>query len=128
MEKVLLLSCSTGQGHNSCADAIKEYFEAKNIICERLDSLEFISKRFARFMSWGHSFMYRYVPGLFRLGYQLSEDHAEAFQEGAQVYQIMAAGAERLSLYIRNRRFDTVICTRQVEKESAPMVKRCIDI
>ena len=29
MEKVLILSCSTGQGHNSCAQAIKEYFEAQ---------------------------------------------------------------------------------------------------
>ena len=69
MEKVLLLSGSTGQGHNSCAQAVKEYFEGKDIQCEVLDSLNFISEGFGRFMSWGHSFMYRHIPGLFRWGY-----------------------------------------------------------
>ena len=27
--KTLILSCSTGEGHNSCAKAIKEYYDSK---------------------------------------------------------------------------------------------------
>ena len=34
MKNVLILSCSTGQGHNSCAKAVKEYFDKKNVDCE----------------------------------------------------------------------------------------------
>ena len=52
MEKVLILSCSTGQGHNSCAQAIKEYFELQGVRCDFRDSFDFVSKQFARFMSW----------------------------------------------------------------------------
>ena len=48
MDKVLLLSCNTGQGHNSCAQAVKEYFEGRDIQCEILDSLDFISEGFGR--------------------------------------------------------------------------------
>lgn len=111
MERVLLLSCSTGQGHNSCAQAVKEYFEEQNVSCEMKDSLAFISKTFARFMSWGHSFMYRHVPGLFRWGYSYSKDHPGVFGQDSGIYKILTAGAERLFNYIAGNKFDTVICT-----------------
>jgi len=125
MEKVLLLSCSTGQGHNACAEAIKEYFEARNVNCELMDSLAFISMRFAKFISWGHSFMYRYVPGLFRWGYHFSENHSGVFQEGAKVYQIMASGADKLHQYIVSGHFDTVICTHAL---SAMTLSHCLKV
>ena len=59
MKKVLLLSCSTGQGHNSCALAVKEYLEEQNISCEIKDALAFISTNVSRFMAWGHCFIFR---------------------------------------------------------------------
>ena len=34
MKNVLILSCSTGQGHNSCAKAVKESFDKKNVEAE----------------------------------------------------------------------------------------------
>ncbi len=111
MEKVLLLSASTGQGHNSCAQAVKEYFEDKNIQCEVLDSLNFISEGFGRFMSWGHSFMYRHIPRLFRWGYNYSKDHPWVFKPDSGIYKILTIGAERLHDCIINRKFDAVICT-----------------
>lgn len=111
MENVLLLSCDTGQGHNSCACAVKEYFEDRKISCEIRDSLDFISKGFGRFMSWGHSFMYRHIPGLFRWGYKYSKDHSWVFKQNSGIYKILTIGAERLYSYIADRKFDTVICT-----------------
>lgn len=111
MEKVLLLSCNTGQGHNSCAQAVKEYFEGRNVQCEVLDSLDFISEGFGRFMSWGHSFMYRHIPGLFRWGYGYSKAHPWVFKQNSGIYKILTAGAERLYSYITDKIFDTVICT-----------------
>ena len=38
--KVLLLSCSTGEGHNNCARAVKEELERRNIRAEFLDMLQ----------------------------------------------------------------------------------------
>lgn len=111
MKKVLLLSCSTGQGHNFCAKAIKEYFELQNVVCEIRDSFDFFSERFAEFMSWGHSFMYRYVPGLFRWGYQYSEKHPDIFGDRSGIYRLLIAGAKSLRQYIVDGHYDTVICT-----------------
>ena len=111
MEKVLLLSCATGQGHNACASAIKEYFEARNVTCELLDALDFISKHFAGLVSWGHSFMYRYLPWMFRQGYAFSEAHSSVFWEGSAIYRILTSGADSLYQYITAGQFDTVICT-----------------
>ena len=110
MENVLLLSCDTGQGHNSCAQAVKEYFEGK-MPCEIRDSLDFISEGFGRFMSWGHSFMYRHIPGMFRWGYRYSKEHPWVFRENSGIYKILTIGAERLYCYIADRKFGTVICT-----------------
>lgn len=40
--RVLILSCNTGEGHNSCAKALKEIFESKGHHCIIEDSLRFI--------------------------------------------------------------------------------------
>lgn len=111
MKKVLLLSCSTGQGHNSCALAVKEYLEKQNIDCEMEDALSFLSEKIADFMSWGHCFMYRYLPGLFRWGYGYSEKHPAVFKENSGIYKMLTSGAERIYRFLIQGRFDTVICT-----------------
>lgn len=111
MEKVLILSCSTGQGHDSCAKAVKEYFDDQNVYCEVRDALEFDSKRLARFMSWGHSFMYRYLPWLFRRGYSYSENHSALFGERSLIFRMLTSGSDKIYDYISKGGFDTIICT-----------------
>lgn len=111
MKKVIILSCSTGQGHNSCAQAIKEYFEQKNISCTICDALDFISKGFADFISWGHSYMYRKIPGLFKWGYRYSEAHEAVFNKNSGVYKLLVSGTERIYSCIVDGQYDTVICT-----------------
>lgn len=111
MEKVLILSCSTGQGHNSCAQAVKEYFEAQGVSCDFRDSFQFISDRFARFISWGHSFIYRRLPGLFRWGYDYGKNHPAVFHKKSGIYKLLTAGAEHMYQYLFANQFDTVICT-----------------
>lgn len=111
MKKVLILSCSTGQGHNSCAQAIKEYFVSQGVSCECCDSFDYISNQFAQFMSWGHSFIYRYLPGLFRWGYDYSRNHPAVFHKKSGIYKLLTAGAERMYQHLSNAQFDTVICT-----------------
>ncbi len=111
MKNVLILSCSTGQGHNSCAQAVKEYFGIQGVKCEILDALTFVGKKFARFMAWGHSFMYRYLPGLFRWGYRYSQNHPGILKEGSVIYRILTTGAKQMREYLIREQIDTVICT-----------------
>ena len=109
--QTLILSCSTGQGHNSCAKAIQEVFEANGQICVIEDALRFISPRFAKFMDWGHATMYRSVPGLFKFGYGFTDTHSGSFKEGSPFYRMLTMGSKRLLEFIRIGKFDTVICT-----------------
>lgn len=111
MKKVIILSCSMGQGHNSCAQAVKEYFEEQNIRCDIVNSMEFISRAAAGFMSWGHSFMYKNIPGLFKWGYRFNEKHPALLEKGSVFYKFLTSGAGRMYEYIKAGGYDTAICT-----------------
>ncbi len=111
MNNVLLLSCNTGAGHNSCARAIKECFEAQGVQCEIVDSLLFISEKTSKFICNWHVRIYRHLPRLFRSGYREVESHASPFQKDSVIYQYLTSGSERMFDYISSRGFDAVICT-----------------
>lgn len=108
--RVLILSCDTGGGHNSCAKAIQTAFLDEGHICDIADSLSFVSKKFSQFMAWGHSTMYRHIPGLFRFGYGFAEKHPAMLQDGSAVYKLLTGGTERLLEYLLDGKYDTVIC------------------
>lgn len=109
--RVLILSCNTGEGHNSCSKAIQKSFCNRNIDCSIEDALCFVSPTFSKVMSWGHAQMYRYAPGLFRSGYQYAEVHTSLFHEQASIYKMLTSGTEKLYHFIRENRFDVIICT-----------------
>ncbi len=109
MSKVLILSGSTGQGHNSCANAIKEYFEACGDSCEIIDAFSHVSKQFSSVISNGHTCIYRYAPTLFRGGYSFSDNHPELLKENSAVYRVLATGRSSLYKYICDGGFDLVI-------------------
>ncbi len=60
-KKVLLLSVSTGEGHNSAARAIAEVLRQRNIECEIVDSVEFKGKKSHSFIADGYSWAYPYI-------------------------------------------------------------------
>ena len=104
--RILVLSCSTGGGHNSAAAAICAHFAQRGIACDMRDALQFVSKAHMTFFSKGHSFMYRYFPRLFGVGYHFEEKHQPRF-----LYNQMALGAKRFCAYLQENAYDAVICT-----------------
>lgn len=108
---VLIISCTTGEGHNSCAKAIKEIYDINNENCDIVDGLEFISAKLSAFVAESHIILYRHFPKLFNLGYSLSEKHPSIFAPGSLIYKIFSKGTLKLKNYIETNGFDTVICT-----------------
>lgn len=108
--KTLILSCNTGEGHNSCAKAIKEYYDSKGCACDIKDGLEFISPSISNFISRGHSFIYCHIPWLFKWGYGHFEKHPSYFADGSAIYRFFARGTERMYQYICSEGYDAVIC------------------
>lgn len=131
--RVLILSCNTGEGHNSCGKAIREAFQSRNIDCEMVDALQFISPTFSKAMSFGHTKMYRYAPKLFKLGYQYADVNTGIFEEQTSIYKVLTSGTERLFQFIQNERYDTIICVHvfsalmltDVLKQYGPDLRTC---
>ena len=108
--RALILSCNTGEGHNSCAKAIKEVYDQNGVVCDIVDGLAFVSELASDFISKGHAFVYRNIPGLFSWGYSNAEKHPDALSEDSTVYHLFSLGVERLYRYICEKNYDTVIC------------------
>ncbi len=109
--RVLILSCNTGEGHNSCGKALLEEFQANQIPCEMDDAFRFISPWISHMISFGFVRIYRYMPGLFRFGYRYSEEHPGVFKTDSGIYKILTAGADRLHRFISENGYDAIICT-----------------
>lgn len=109
--RVLILSCNTGEGHNSCAKAIKEAFEADGHYCAIEDALAYISGFVSNVISFGHVFIYRHAPLLFKIGYRLMENHKGSYGKKSPVYKFLALGKKKLARFIERGEYDIVICT-----------------
>lgn len=109
--KALILSCNTGQGHNSCAAAITEAFRAHGDVCDTVDALQFISEGASKLISGFHTTMYRRAPKMFKAGYKGAENHDSVFRDGTAVNRFLTSGAERIYKYVTDGEYDTLICT-----------------
>ncbi len=109
--RVLILSCSTGEGHNACARAIQECFHSKSISCDREDAFRFISRGVSQVVSGGFARIYRHTPKLFEIGYNYTERHPGILDEDSGLYKIITMGADRLFRFIYSGSYDTIICT-----------------
>ena len=70
--RVLILSCNTGEGHNSAARAVKEQFDNAKTVCEIADALAFLSPKASTFICKWHVRLYKKAPVLFGIGYKKS--------------------------------------------------------
>ncbi len=102
--KVLILSCSTGGGHNSAASAICEYFEKNGCECDIVNALDFLPKARAELISRGHVLAYKYTPKLYGMGYRISEMTPQN-----RMYEQNAKGADELCRVLFSGGYDVVI-------------------
>lgn len=109
--QTLILSCNTGEGHNSCAKAIKEYYDSIGAPCVIEDGLRFISPGASQFLSWGHAYVYRHLPWLFRFGYRYTEQHPCVFHETSPVHRFLTGGIDRLHRFVLDGGYTAIICT-----------------
>jgi len=108
--KILILTCNTGQGHNSTAASIIERFKRDNVECVREDALAFLSPKMSEFISSWHVRLYRYAPALFDAGYEFAEKHPSTFADDSVAYNFFCLGVKKLGKYIEDNEIDGVIC------------------
>lgn len=124
--KILILSCHTGEGHNSAAYAMQEEFDARGIAYEMLDPIAFSSEGMKDFVSDFYNKMIQHVPGAFGLLYSASEIYSST-KLASPVYAASTTYAKKLQAYIRENHFDGVLCTHLFGMEAMTVIRRRID-
>ena len=107
----LILTCDTGEGHNSCAKAIKEVYDAKGVPCEIVNPVRFVAEWFAKFVHWTHTTIYQKRPKVFEAGYRFTQKHnGLTTKRGSFPYWVLSFGAKKLHEYIIQNNFTDIIC------------------
>ena len=109
--KILALSCSTGEGHNSAAKAVIEALAANGAECELMDPISFKSEKMMRRVSATYNNIITKTPALFGFIYKIGAVY-ESLHLKSPVAWANSKYAEKLSEYIKAGGFDAVVCTQ----------------
>ena len=109
--RLLILSCNTGEGHNSAAKAIREYFLSNNDECDIKDALAFWSPEKSKLISKGHVLIYRKFPKLFGVSYRFEENHPPKDGDESLIYELVIKGCNSLYEFLQTEKYDAVVCT-----------------
>lgn len=122
--RLLILSCNTGEGHNSAAKAIKEQFVKQNAECDIKDALAFWSPEKSKLISKGHVFIYRNMPKLFGVSYRFEENHPPKNGDESLIYELVTKGCDSLSEFLAENSYDAIICTHVFSAMMVTELKR----
>ena len=124
--KILILTCNTGQGHNSTANSVKEAFSHRGIYCESVDAIAFVSSKMSAFIGNMHTKLYRYAPVLFDRGYELCEKYPSIFANDSVTYGFFALGVKKLSAFVTENGFTGIIAVHPFTALMATELKKAL--
>mgnify|MGYP003561341316 FL=1 len=108
--KVLILSCSTGGGHNSCARYIEEELKANNIECEFKDFFDIVNPKGKELSSKLYLASLKGNGKIFKGVYSLGEAYSNTGIT-SPVYLVNKLHKHSLLNYIKENKFTLVITT-----------------
>lgn len=124
--KILLLSCNTGEGHNSAGKALKKYFEENGDECYMADAIAFRSETISKIVAEGHVFIYTKTPKFFDVFYNGAEMFAKTETSGhdSVLFKLFAKGAVKMYEYINEHKFDRIVCFHPFASQMLTAAKR----
>lgn len=122
--KVLILSCNTGQGHNSAGRAVAAEFEKRGIECEMMDALVFDSELTSKLVSNVHNKSTVHIPKIYGLGVSAAKVLDKMSRKRSVCYLANSTYASSLYQYIRENHYDTLIMPHVFPSEAATRIIR----
>jgi len=119
--KILILSCSTGEGHNSAAHALEEYFVAREIDHQMVDTLSLVHPSVSQKASDLYLFSTR--TAMFKLLYNAGGLVSNSKIKSPVFFANKLYG-DKLLAYIKDNKFDTIICTHLFPAEAMTALKK----
>ena len=121
--KILILSCNTGEGHNSCAKALQAALKHRGAECDIKDTLALRSEWLSKAISDLYDFSIR-TP-LFGITYRLAQRYSALQLKGkSPIYAFNWLYAKRLSDLIIQGGYDGVICVHLFPAEAITCIRR----
>ncbi|MBR6530075.1 MAG: glycosyltransferase [Clostridia bacterium] len=112
--RLLILTCNTGEGHNSASGAIEELVLASGGTCEKVDALAFLSKAVSKAVCAVHVKLYRSssMTKVWKKSYaKLDANSQEASDSPSFATRLLSSGAIRLRKYLKENDFDAILST-----------------
>lgn len=106
--KILILSCNTGQGHNSAASAVAEQLERLGIECVIEDTFSFLGEKSSDYVSKIYCGMTVKLPWVFESIYKVST-RISSKKRKSPVYYANCSCAKKIEAYIKENEIDGVI-------------------
>lgn len=107
--KILVLSCSTGGGHNSCGHYIEEEFKENNVECDFVDYFDILGPKAKERVSKIYLDSTKRNGNVFKIAYKLGEKYSKTGIT-SPVYILNKLGKNKLYSFIKINRYDLVIC------------------
>lgn len=121
--KISILSCNTGEGHNSAARALAEAFAAAGHTCELVDALSVISPRRDKIISGAYNKIIVKKPNVFGAIYGLGSAYS-ATHLRSPVYLVNSISSGSIHEYLEESRPDTVVCTHLFPMQNLTRLRR----
>lgn len=121
--KVLLLSCSTGEGHNHCARAVRQALEALGHETDFFDLLHLFGEPGPISMESLLNRISTKAPSLFGLMYKAGEK-VSALGVTSPVYLVNTNYGRRLCDLINDRGYEAVVCSHLFPMETLTFIRR----
>ena len=107
----LILSITAGEGHNSTARAVQAELERRGADCLILDTFDYISPEFAKFISEGYLLVTEKARYAWKAGYRLAEKRHPNDFEFAPSNLLKLAVSGELAEFIRTDSYDAILFT-----------------
>ena len=122
--KFLVLSCNTGQGHNSAAKAVCERLTHLGHECDFKDTLRYCSKSVSESICNSYDKIVLHTPRAFGIGYKYSKSIIyKGGKKKSAVYALNMSYSKRLYRDIIKNKYDAVICTHVFPAQSVTHAK-----
>ena len=124
---ILMLSCSTGEGHNHCAKAVREALEAMGHEVDFFDMLHLFGEPGPISMESLLNVISTRAPGLFGLMYKAGEK-VSALGVTSPVYLVNRNYGGKLCDLINARGYDAVVCSHLFPMETLTFIRKRYDM
>ncbi len=122
--KVLILSCNTGQGHNTAGRAVEAELLSRGIECELRDALAFDSVLISNAVSQIHAKAAVHVPKLYGVGVKTARLMDQLTEKHSACYVANISYAKKLYHYIMENGYDTVLIPHVFPSEAMTRLRR----